>query len=463
MYIAVITTGIYCRPSCPARKPLRHNCRFYITAAAAVRAGFRACRRCRPDAMPGSRQWDVRGDLAARAIQMIRDGVVDEVGVAGLAGGLNVSERHLHRVLTDELGTGPQQLNRTRRAQTARMLIEQTAMNLAEVAFAAGFASVRQFNEVIRAEFGESPSRLRRSGPAPAASVCSGPPDRMTAVALRLRYRPPLAVEPLRRFLSAAAVPGLDRVEASGSHTRIVRTRHGPATVTVLLGEVEPEHVRVVLRLPELSELSVVVARVRRWLDLDADPDLIDSALQADPLLQPLVLARPGIRVPGTVDGFETTLLMMLKAGSQGPPTRLLVDFVQAYGDPAADGLMAFPTAETLAEVSLDALQGVRGVTPALAIAVNALAEARTHGLVLAPGADRRVTKQALTDLPGMDRQTVDEVALRVLGDPDSFPCNETVDESLADSSYPDDADSWRPWRGYAWMHLLDGPHCTVR
>lgn len=451
VYIAVITTGIYCRPSCPARKPLQRNCRFYPTAAAAVAAGFRACRRCQPDALPGSRRWDLRADLAARSVRMIRDGVIDEVGVVGLAAQLNVSERHLHRILVAELGAGPQQLNRTRRAQTARLLIEQTELNLADVAFAAGFASVRQFNDVMRAEFGETPSRLRRST------------GEASAVVLRLRYRPPLAFDHLRGFLTAQSVPGLDRTSETGEHTRTVPAAHGPAVVTVALGTAGPEHITATLQLSDLADLSSVVARVRRWLDLDADPDLIDDVLRTDPLLEPLVRAQPGVRIPGAVDGFETTVLAMLRSRRDGGGTDSASRLVRTFGAPAMDGLVTFPTAETIAAADPMELAAALDIGVGPARMIGALATAVRQGLVLAPGADRNATRQALQNLPGIDQSIVDHVTLRVLGDPDAFPRDERERALLLGSTMDTESDRWRPWRGYAQMHLwnrqrLSGP-----
>ncbi|MFI5100806.1 MAG: bifunctional transcriptional activator/DNA repair enzyme AdaA, partial [Actinomycetes bacterium] len=218
VFTAVLTTGIYCRPSCPSRTPLRQNVRFYPNAAAAVAAGFRACRRCRPDALPGSRAWDHRGDLVARALRLIAAGEVDGHGVAGLAGRLSVSERHLHRILVAEVGVGPLALARTRRAQTARLLVDQTGLSMTDIAFAAGFASVRQFNDVMRTEFGCPPSELRR---APVGSV-SG--DAGTGgLVLRLVHREPYGAREVFGFLGTRAVAGVEEVDGAGLR-RVVGT-----------------------------------------------------------------------------------------------------------------------------------------------------------------------------------------------------------------------------------------------
>lgn len=461
VFIAVRTTGVYCRPSCPARKPLRRNCRFYATAAAAVAAGFRACKRCRPDALPGSHHWDARGDLAARAVRMIRDGVVDDAGVAGLAVRLAVSERHLHRVLCAEVGAPPQQLNRTRRAQVARLLIEQTDLTLAEVAFAAGFASVRQFNDVMRAEFALTPSELRRgrrgAGSADLAAPAAG--DAGPTVVLRLRHRAPLATAPLRRFLAAHCVTGLERHDLStGEHTRTVPAPHGQAVVTVLPGSGE-EHVTARLRLTDLADLTPVVAKIRRWLDLDADPDLIDRALKADALLAPLVRARPGLRVPGAVDGAETAVCAVLgQQVSLRAASTFAARLVAAFGSPAPEGLTAFPRPEVLAEAGPDAVRTATGVTRARARTVHAVACAVRDGLVLDAGSDRDLTRRRLLALPGIGPWTADYLALRALADPDAFPADDLVlrrELGVATAGGAEArAAAWRPWRGYAAMHV---------
>ena len=486
--LAVVTTGIYCRPSCPARTPLRHNCRFFPTAAAAVAAGFRSCRRCRPHALPGSRQWDVRGDLASRAVRLIRDGAVDETGVAGLAAGLAVSERHLHRVLLAEVGASAQQLNRTRRAQTARLLVEQTPMPLTDVAFAAGFASVRQFNDVMRQEFGVPPSALRRGaarlGPAQRDADRDGQvADEGPAVVLRLRYRRPLATEPLRRFLAGHTVAGLERHDAAtGEHTRTVRTRVGDGSVTVRLTD-DPEqetgaagdtregaqghgsgvageaHLAVRLQLAGLGDVATVVARVRRWLDLDADPALVDGALAKDGLLAPLVRARPGMRVPGAVDGYETAVLAVLgQHVSLAAARTFAARLVAAYGSPAVDGLTAFPAAEVLAGADPEDVRAAMGVTRARGRTVHALACASADGLQLVPGAEHAEVRARLLALPGIGPWTADYVSLRCLGDPDSFlPDDLVLKRALgARSAFEATAraEPWRPWRAYALLHL---------
>ncbi|TDC67882.1 DNA-3-methyladenine glycosylase 2 family protein, partial [Micromonospora sp. KC606] len=294
-YTGVTSTGIYCRPSCPAMTPKRRNVRFFPSAAAAQGAGLRACRRCRPDAAPGSPQWDVRADVVGRAMRLIADGVVDRDGVPGLASRLGYTERHLHRMLRAELGAGPLALARAQRAQTARILIETTELGLAEIAFAAGFGSVRQFNDTVREVYGTVPSGLRAArGRRPAVGGTG-------TITLRLAYRPPLHAAALLGFLAVRALPGVEAVR-DGTYRRGLRLPHGTAEValTPLDG-----HVRATLRLADMRDLAPAVARCRRLFDLDADPEAVDAVLAADPALADAVTAEPGVRLPRAVDGFE--------------------------------------------------------------------------------------------------------------------------------------------------------------
>src|SRR3954447_129210 len=331
---AVRTTGIYCRPSCPAVTPKRSNVEFLATAGAAQQRGYRACRRCQPDAVPGSPDWNLRADLAARAMRLISDGVVERDGVTGLACRLGYSERQLNRVLTAELGAGPLALARAHRAHTARLLIETTPLGMADVAFAAGFASVRQFNDTVRAVYGVAPTTLRdeagrRRGVAPAAAG---------TLVLRLPYRPPLDAEGLLAFFAARAVPGVESV-LDGAYRRTLRLPHEPATVAL---EPQPAHVLATLRLGDPRDLGPAVARIRRLLDLDADPVAVDDVLGADPALAPAVAAVPGIRVPGTVDGAETALRTVLgQQVSVAAARTAAAQLVAALGEPLPPALAA--------------------------------------------------------------------------------------------------------------------------
>ncbi len=364
-FFAVVTTGIYCRPSCPAVTPKRVNVRFFPSAAAAQGAGFRACRRCRPDAVPGSAEWNVRADLVGRAMRFIGDGVVDREGVGGLARRLGYSARQVQRQLTAELGAGPVALARARRAHTARLLLQTTALPVTELAFAAGFASIRQFNDTMREIYAGTPSELRAAagragvGRRPARRTGSGEAGQPAGggIALRLAYRGPYAAAEVFDFLQVRAVPGVEETDgARGSRTyrRTLRLAYGsgiaevdehagaPQRRTPPAGLVCPAErgadggwLECRLRLTDLRDLSTAVQRLRRLFDLDADPYAVAERLGADPLLGPLVAGRPGLRSPGAADPEELAVRTVLG----GPPERA-AELVRAYGKPldAPDG-----------------------------------------------------------------------------------------------------------------------------
>lgn len=447
---AVTSTGIYCRPSCPAITPKRTNVRFFPTAAAAQAAGFRACKRCRPDASPGSPEWNVRADIVARGMRLIADGVVDRDGVAGLARRLHVSERHVHRLLIAEVGAGPQALARAHRAQTARVLIETTDMTFAEIAFAAGFASIRQFNGTIREVFASTPTELR-------ARKRREAPSAPGSIALRLPYRAPLHADALFAFLAARAVPGIEASEGD-VYRRTLRLPHSPGIV-----ELKPEgdHIRCRLRLGDVRDLTAAVQRCRRLLDLDADPVAIDSALAADPLLRPLVARSLGLRVPGTVDGTELALRAVIGQqisvkGAHTVAARLVAGFGKPLTVPT-DGLThVFPDAEVVADADLTTL----GIPHTRQETLKSLASAVAAGdLAIDPGADRNETRAKLLELPGIGPWTASYVAVRALGDPDAFmPTDLGVRRALERLGVWEDAvtiaERWKPWRAYAQQHL---------
>lgn len=465
LFVCVLSTGIYCRPSCPSRTPKAENCRFRTSAAACVAAGFRACRRCRPDALPGSRDWDVGADVAGRALRMIGDGAVDDGGVAGLARRLDLSERHLHRVLVAEVGASPAQLARTRRAQLARMLIEQTRWPMSDIAFAAGFSSIRQFNDVVRAEFGAPPTRLRpavarRRARRPTDGAELWPPtDGSTtragaAITLRLRHAQPYDASALLSHLAPRAVPGLEVVE-DGTVRRILSAGGGPALAVMTPGS---EHLAVRLTLASLQDLPRLVGRLRHWADLDADPVRVAEVLGDDPLLAPLVAARPGLRVPGTADPAELVIRTVLgQQVSVAAARTLTARLVDRLGEPTPLGLSRFPDAGSIAAAGTDALRHI-GLTGARAETVARLAEVLDGGLELGPGADRAAVREALAAVPGVGPWTLDYVALRALGDPDAFPAHDLVLRralgGVSAAQARARAERWRPWRGYAAQHL---------
>ncbi|MGW0519162.1 DNA-3-methyladenine glycosylase 2 family protein [Crossiella sp. NPDC003009] len=418
---AVRTTGIYCRPSCPAVTPKRRNVEFHLTAAAAQTAGFRACRRCLPDAVPGSPEWNLRADLAARAMRLITDGVVERDGVPGLATRLGYSERHLTRVLTTELGAGPLALARAHRAHAARLLIETTELTFADVAFAAGFASVRQFNDTIRAVFAVNPTQLRAEAQRRRRAAA---PARPGAINLRLPFRLPFDADGLLATLAAQAIPGVEQAEP-GRYGRTLRLPHGPATVWLAPG---PAHVACTLNLTDLRDLGSAVSRVRRLLDLDADPSAVDELLGADPVLAPLVAAAPGVRVPGSVDGAETVLRTLLPALPPGEP---LV---------TPDGPLTtlFPTPAAVLATELSAPE--REVVAALA----------DGSLDVHLGRETDELTAELLTYPAITPAMAAEIVTRVLGAPDVW--------RVPDPALTARARAWRPWRSYATAHLLRTP-----
>ncbi|MGY2080472.1 AlkA N-terminal domain-containing protein [Modestobacter sp. SYSU DS0657] len=448
---AVRSTGIYCRPSCPARTPLRRNVSFHTTAAGAQAAGFRACRRCRPDAVPGSPAWDVRADVVARAMRLIADGEVERAGVGGLAARLGYSERQLHRLLTAELGVGALALARAQRAQTARVLIETTTLPMADVAFAAGFASIRQFNDTVRSIFATTPTALRPATP----RGDGGGPGRLT---LRLAARAPFAADEVLLFLGAHATPGLEEWDGT-TFSRVLALPHGPAVVGLTPAPDGGPAVTAQLRLTDLRDLGAAVSRCRRLLDLDADPAAVDELLGTDPALAPLVATAPGRRVPASPDAAELAVRAVLGqqvsvAGARTLTARLVTAAGRPLAEPVGTLTHAFPSAEDLAGADLSAV----GLTGARRRTVTTLATALADGTVaLGPGVDRGEAERALLALPGIGPWTAALVGLRGLADPDVWlPGDLALRRSLAalGSSDADAATRWRPWRSYAVMHL---------
>jgi AraC family transcriptional regulator of adaptative response / DNA-3-methyladenine glycosylase II len=460
-FVGVLSTGIYCRPSCPARLPQRRNVRLFATAAAAQAAGLRACKRCEPDAAPGSPAWNRRADVAGRAVRLIAEGVVDREGVPGLAGRLGFSERQLNRILVAEVGAGPAQLARAQRAQAARTLIESTGLRLAEVALAAGFGSVRQFNDTISAIYARTPSELRRRARRRLGAPTPG------AVELRLSARAPFDGAGLLDFLAARAVPGVELV-ADGAYSRTLALEHGGGRVSLTP---EQSNVRCVLQLDDLRDLTAAVARCRRLLDLDADPVSISAQLSADPVLGELARRRPGLRVPGCVDGFELAVRAIVGQQVSVPAARTVLGrLAERWGEPLpepAGGLTRrFPDAPTVARLDPADLPMPRRRGEALVALARLVAG---DGLRLDAGADSTAALAALLAVPGVGPWTASYVAMRALGDPDAFlPGDVGIRHALERLGRPTDAprvaalaEAWRPWRSYAVMHLwssLDEP-----
>jgi AraC family transcriptional regulator of adaptative response / DNA-3-methyladenine glycosylase II len=453
---AVTSTRVYCRPSCPAITPKPKNVRFYATAAAAQTAGFRACKRCRPDASPGSPEWNRRADLVARAMRLIADGVVDRDGVHGLARRLGYSVRHLNRALVAEVGAGPLALARAQRANTARVLIETTELAFADVAFGAGFASIRQFNDTVREVFATTPRDLR--------AARHGVTTRTTsALVLRLPTREPFAGATMIRFLGARAVPGIEAIDATTNTYR--RTLTLPRGWGVVALTPFADHVRAELRLEDLRDLTTAVHRCRRLLDLDADPTAVHDALRDDPIIGAEVREHPGRRVPGHPDPSELAVRAVLGqqvsvAGARTLAARLVAR-VGASLENTDDATLThlFPSPATLADADLSGL----GLTTARMRTITRLATALDRGeVVLDPGVDRTTARNELMALPGIGPWTADYVALRALADPDAFLPSDlgvrrAVERLGADGSptaVTALAESWRPWRAYGLVHL---------
>jgi AraC family transcriptional regulator, regulatory protein of adaptative response / DNA-3-methyladenine glycosylase II len=451
-FTAVTSTGIYCRPSCPAMTPKRENVCFYPSAAAAQQAGFRACKRCRPDAAPGSPEWDGRADVVARAMRLIADGVVDRGGVPGLAARLGYSVRQLQRMLLAEVGAGPIAIARAQRAQTARILIETTMLSMTEIAFAAGFSSVRQFNDTIRAIFASAPTGLRRrASDASTHEVAPG------MLALRLPFRRPLCPDNLFGHLAATAVPGVEEVRGD-TYRRTLRLTRGPGIVELTPAE---GYVACRMALSDLRDLTTAIARCRWLLDLDADPLAIDDWLRCDQSLRPIVASAEGRRVPRCVDGAELAVRAVLgqqvsTAAARTHAARIVAQVGEPVSDPRGALTHLFPAPAALAEVEL-AMPATRRRT------LMALVEALCSGrLSLDSGCDRREALAALSDLPGFGPWTTQVIAMRALGDPDAFPAADLGVRRAAEAlglptslvALTARAERWRPWRAYAVQYL---------
>lgn len=454
---AVLTTKIYCRPSCPARPPFARNVQFHPTAAAAQRAGFRACKRCRPDASPGSPEWNVRGDVVARAMRLIADGTVDRDGVSGLAARVGYTTRQLERLLQAEVGASPLALARAQRTQTARVLIETTDLPFGDVAFAAGFSSIRQFNDTVVSVCAKTPTALRERALArfgPGRSTGAG------VVTLRLPVRTPFAYEGLFGHLAASSVPGVEEVR-NGSYRRTLRLASGNGIVSLTP---RPDHVHCELVLDDFRDLSTAIARCRRLLDLDADPEAVVDVLSRDAHLSAPVAKAPGQRIPRTVDETELALRVVIGQQVSMKAARTHTGrLVEAFGAPIEDanGLLTrvFPSAEQLAEINAADLAFPKSRQQTFISLVTGLADGR---VVIGPGCDWNRAREQLLALPGIGPWTAEMIAMRGLGDPDAFPVTDLGVRLAANTlGLADDGRSllahsarWRPWRAYATQHM---------
>ena len=457
IFCGVKTTGVYCRPICPARPPKAENMTFYPSAAAAQAAGFRPCLRCRPEASPDLGAWRGTSNTVSRALALIEGGALDDGDVDGLAARLGVGERQLRRLFRQHLGAAPITVAQTRRVLLAKQLIQETRLPMAEVALAAGFGSVRRFNETFQQLFGRPPGELRRlSGEASAEAA---------GVTVRLPYRAPYDWESIIRFLAARAIPGVETVSPR-RYARTLSVDGARGVVVVTPGD--GDFLRAEIHFPKLKALPAVIARIRRVFDLTADPALIGAHLSQDPALAPLVEARPGLRAPGAWDGFEMAVRAIL--GQQITVTAargLAARLVETYGEPIDDPTAAkhglgriFPTPERLIGQDIAAL----GMPKARGAALEALARTvAADPAIFTPRADLDSAIKALSALPGVGEWTAQYIALRELREPDAFPHADigllramatpegerpTPEALLARSQ------AWRPWRAYAAQHL---------
>ena len=448
-YTAVRTTGIYCRPSCPALTPRAENVVFYPSAAAAQDAGFRACRRCRPDAVPGSPEWDARGDAVGRAVRLIGDGIVEREGVGGLASRLGYSVRQVQRLTLQELGASPLALARSQRAHTARVLIETTDLPMSEVAFAAGFGSIRAFNDAVTLTYARTPSELRARRRA-TRRAGAGP---LAHVELRLPFRAPFEPGNVFGHLAATAVPGVEEWR-DGAYRRTVRLPHGPGIVAL---RPRLDHMAASVWLADPRDLTPAIGRCRRLLDLDADPIAVDDHLAGDPALAPLVARAPGRRVPRTVDPEEFAFRAVLgqqvsTAAARTHAARLVQRFGEPVADPGGGLTHLFPAPESL----LGLAPGDLGMPASRIATLSSLALALCEGdLDLSAGADWARSRAGLAAIRGVGSWTVEIVAMRSLGDPDAFPASDLgVRRALAELPGAGDPSRWRPWRSYATQYL---------
>ncbi|MGH7517912.1 MAG: AlkA N-terminal domain-containing protein [Gemmatimonadales bacterium] len=465
-FVGVTSTRIYCRPICRAPKPRPERCRYFNTAAAAERRGFRPCLRCRPELSPGSAPGvsaDAVRRLASAAAERIAAGAMDDVGVEGLAADLGVSARHLRRVVERELGASPMELAQTRRLLTAKRLLTDSPLPVTQVAFASGFGSLRRLNALFRERYRLSPAALRRAAQTPARRRVRTEPT----LTLSLSYRPPYDWPAMLGWLAPRATPGVEIV-AHGRYRRTVRiVEHGILSVSA---EPKASALRVELSASLVPAMVPLLTRLRRLFDLDADPAVVQEHLGADAWLESLVRRHPGLRVACAMDGFELALRAVLgqQVSVRGAST-LAGRLAALLGEPMAsdaDGLTRLAvTAERLADSTEAAVAGI-GLPRNRARTVVALGRAAAAGgLDLSPGADIERTRAELMKIPGVGEWTADYVLMRALRWPDAFPAGDLgLRKAAGGITAPElrrRAEAWRPWRSYAaaylWQSLADG------
>lgn len=451
-FVAVSTTGIYCRPVCTARLPRADRCNFYTNAATAEQAGYRPCLRCRPELAPGSSPVDAVRTTARWVAMRIKEGALNADSLESLAAEYGLSSRQLRRVIEQEYGVSPVDLAQTHRLLLAKQLLTDSSLSMAEVAFASGFSSVRRFNHLFSSRYGLSPSKLRRKGPINESA---------NTIVLKLGYRPPMAWAHLSGFLASRGAAGVEHV-AKGCYRRTVRlgSHRGWLSATLLD---QQNHIRIEMAPSLMPVLPQLLMQLRRLFDLDANPLIIEAQLSKNTLLRKLIRRVPGLRVPGALDSFELASRAILgQQVSVKAAATLFNRYVQAFGEsietPYAELTHLAPTAECIAQTPLQSLIDL-GLTSKRAQTLQGLAQALVGGqLRLEPAADTQKTVAALKQLPGIGDWTASYIAMRALRDPDAFPQGDLGLLKAMELQKPKDllaiAEAWRPWRAYAALHL---------
>jgi len=439
-FIAVTSTGIYCRPICPAPTAKEENVRYFPSAAAAAEAGFRPCLRCRPEASPGTPAWLGTSATVSRALKLIGESALDDADVETLAGRLGIGSRHLRRLFLRYLGATPVAVAQTRRVHFAKKLIDETRLPMTQVAMAAGFGSIRRFNATFQKLYGRTPGELRLANRQHVNGTEAG------QYTFRLGYRPPYDWRSLADFLATRAIPGVETVTPD-SYSRNIFMDGRPGSITVA-PLADKNYLELHIQYPDPSPLFRIVERVRKIFDLGADPAEVSAHLKRDAQLKPVVRAFPGMRVPGCWDGFEMSVRAILgqQVSVKGAST-MAGRVAAAFGSAVPDGVL-FPAAGALADADLTRV----GVTRQRAQTVRNLAQAVERGEVAFDGSlDADEFEQQITRISGIGSWTAQYIAMR-LGEPDAFPAGDLHLRRAAGTP-----DAWRPWRAYAAMYLWKG------
>jgi len=453
IFIGVLTSGVYCRPICPAPSAQERNCRYYASAAAAAEAGFRPCLRCRPECSPGTPAWMGTSATVSRALRLISESPLEDGGVNALANHLGIGSRHLRRLFLQHLGAPPIAVVQTRRLHFVKKLIDETTLPMSHVALAAGFGSVRRFNATIRGVYKRTPSQIRKL----AHNRTTEPENEYL---FRLRFRSPLDWDGMLGFLAQRAIPGVEAVEQS-CYRRTISLNGCSGTIQASLDKARSA-VALRIRFADPTWLFLIVERVRRMFDLNADPFEIAAHLSDDPILGRLLAAHDGLRVPGCWDGFELAVRAVLgqQVTVKGAST-LAGRLAREFGTPmiAGGGLThLFPSPETLARADVSRI----GLPAARAESIRALACAVADGQIsFAGGVDLAAFLKRFRELPGIGDWTAQYVAMLAFGDPDAFPASDLGLLHATGTGHPRELEKlsspWRPWRAYAAMCLWQG------